>query len=120
MEEVEEVSISDEDPTRTIRVGRNLPLSIRENIINTIRRNQDVLAWSYLDMTGIDRNTICHAFNIREDATPVHEKGRLLDLVRAKVVKVEVDKLIAKNFFWEALYLAWLANPVLVLKPNGS
>uniref|UniRef100_A0A803QHZ8 Retrotransposon gag domain-containing protein n=1 Tax=Cannabis sativa TaxID=3483 RepID=A0A803QHZ8_CANSA len=63
MEEAEEVSIYEEDPMRTIRVGRNLQ-SIWEVVINTVRRNQDVLALSHSDMKGIDRNTIFNALNI--------------------------------------------------------
>uniref|UniRef100_A0A803P469 Retrotransposon gag domain-containing protein n=1 Tax=Cannabis sativa TaxID=3483 RepID=A0A803P469_CANSA len=47
MEEIEEVSISKEDLTRTIKVGKNLPPAVREDVINTVRQNQDVLTWSH-------------------------------------------------------------------------
>uniref|UniRef100_A0A803QCD2 Uncharacterized protein n=1 Tax=Cannabis sativa TaxID=3483 RepID=A0A803QCD2_CANSA len=87
MEEVEEVSISEEEPTRTIRVGKNLPPVIREDVINTVKKNQDVLAWSHSDMTEIDRNTIFHALNIYKDATPTRQKRRPLDPVRAEAIK---------------------------------
>uniref|UniRef100_A0A803PK56 Uncharacterized protein n=1 Tax=Cannabis sativa TaxID=3483 RepID=A0A803PK56_CANSA len=53
MEDMEEVGIC-ENPTKSIRVGRNLPPAVKEIIINTVKRNQDVLAWSHSDMTGID------------------------------------------------------------------
>ena len=71
MEEVEKVCISDIDPTRVIRVGRNLNSEVRAVIIARKKENQDVLAWSHSDMTGIDRNIICNALNIYVNATPV-------------------------------------------------
>uniref|UniRef100_A0A803PKQ9 Uncharacterized protein n=1 Tax=Cannabis sativa TaxID=3483 RepID=A0A803PKQ9_CANSA len=87
MGEIEEVSICKEDPTKTICVGKHLPPTMKENVINTVKENQDVLAWSHSNMTRIDRNTICHALNIDKDATLFRQKRRPLDPMRANVVK---------------------------------
>ena len=61
-----------------------------------------------------------HALNVDPFATPVRQKRRPLDLVRAEVVKSEVGKLISIGFLQESLYPVWLANPVILPKPNGS
>uniref|UniRef100_A0A803PU70 Retrotransposon gag domain-containing protein n=1 Tax=Cannabis sativa TaxID=3483 RepID=A0A803PU70_CANSA len=44
MEEVEEVSIDDKDPTKVILVGKNLPPVVKEQVVSTIKANNDVLA----------------------------------------------------------------------------
>lgn len=112
--------ISETNPTKIIQVGKNLPPTVKEKIMTTVKRNQDILAWSHANMTGIIPNIACHALNIDPNATPIFQKRRPLDSVRAEEVKEKVDKLISINFLPESLYLVWLVNPVLVLKPNGS
>uniref|UniRef100_A0A803QNK9 Uncharacterized protein n=1 Tax=Cannabis sativa TaxID=3483 RepID=A0A803QNK9_CANSA len=51
---------------------------------------------------------------------PVCRKRRVLDPIRAKVVKAKVNKVTNIEFLWEALYPVWLANLVLFPKPNGT
>ena len=43
-----------------------------------------------------------------------------MDAERYKVMKNEVDKLLDIGFMRESFYPSWLANPVLVKKPNGK
>uniref|UniRef100_A0A803PUA2 Retrotransposon gag domain-containing protein n=1 Tax=Cannabis sativa TaxID=3483 RepID=A0A803PUA2_CANSA len=45
MEEVEEVCIDDGDPTKVIRVGKDLPSTVKEKIISTVKENSDMLAY---------------------------------------------------------------------------
>ena len=71
-------------------------------------------------MIGIDRNIICHTLNIDEGATPIKQKRRPLEVKRAEALKLKVKKLYSINFIREALYPVWLANPVLVPKPNWA
>ena len=37
-----------------------------------------------------------------------------------QALKEEVDKLLSNDFIKESFYPSWLANPVLVKKPNGK
>ncbi|XP_062094005.1 uncharacterized protein LOC133800039 isoform X1 [Humulus lupulus] len=120
MDEIEEVYISDTDPTRIIQVGKSLPADVRAAIIAQVKGNQDILAWSHSNMTGIDRNIICHTLSIDPNATPVRQKRRPLGTERAEALKLEVEKLSSINFIREAMYPVWLANPFLVPKPNGT
>ncbi|XP_062104270.1 uncharacterized protein LOC133815447 [Humulus lupulus] len=114
MEEVEEVCIDDTDQTKGIRVRGNLNSKVRAAIIARLKENQDVLAWSHSNMTGID------ALNIDENTTPVRQKRRPLGAERAYALKLEVENFSSINFIRKALYPVWLANLVLVPKPNGT
>ena len=43
-----------------------------------------------------------------------------MDVERYQALKDKVDKLLACDFIKESFYPFWLANPVLVKKPNGK
>ena len=43
-----------------------------------------------------------------------------MDVERYKALKDEVDKLLDISFVRVSFYLSWLANPVLIKKPNGK
>ena len=50
----------------------------------------------------------------------MHQKRRVLDTDCYKALQDEVDSLLKIGFIRESYYPDWLANPVLVIKPNGK
>ena len=71
-------------------------------------------------MVGINPNVISHALNIDKRFPSKQQKRRLLNDNRQKALKKEVDGSKANRFIRDAFYPDWIANPVLVLKPNGT
>ena len=71
-------------------------------------------------MEGIDPTIMCHRLNLDSEKKPVKQKRRAMDVERYQALKDEVDKLLACDFIKESYYPSWLANPVLVRKPNGK
>ena len=69
-------------------------------------------------MVGIHPEVICHRLNIDPQAKPMRQKRRALDADRYKALQDEVDRLLKIGFIRESYYLDWLANLVLVIKPN--
>ena len=69
-------------------------------------------------MVGIYPEDMCHRLNIDSQAKQVRQKGRALDTDRYKGLQDEVDYFLKIRFIRESYYLDWLANPVLVIKPN--
>ena len=120
IEDLQEVRLEEEDPTRVVKVGINLETTTKEALIAFLRKNQDVFAWSHKDMVGIDPSISCHHLNIDSNFSPVQQKRRLLDKERSRALKEEVEKLRENGFIREAHYPSWVANPVLVPKPNGK
>ena len=57
--------------------------------------------------------------NLDLDKKSIGQKRRAMDAKRYQALKDEVDKLLACDFIKESYYPSWLANPVLVRKPNG-
>ena len=59
-----------------------------------------------------------HRLNVDQSKKPVRQKRRVMDTKRYQALKEEVDKLISNDFIKESFYPFWLANLVLVKKPN--
>ena len=71
-------------------------------------------------MVGIDPDVMCHHLNIDPDKKGVRQKRRPVSGERATVLQEEVDRLLKAGLVKEEFYPTWLANPVLVKKPNGK
>ena len=71
-------------------------------------------------MEGIDPEIMCHCLNIDPGRKPVRQKWHAMDAECYQVLKDEVNKLLANDFIKESFYPSWLANPLLVKKPNGK
>ena len=78
VEEVEEVTVVDE-PLRKLKVGKNLADDMKEKLVEFLKANLDVFAWSHEDMVGIDPAVIFHHQNIDPKARSVRQKRRALD-----------------------------------------
>ena len=61
-----------------------------------------------------------HRLNIDPSKKPVRQKRWAMDAERYQALKEEVDKLLSCDFIKESFHPSWLANPVLVKKPNGK
>ena len=79
-----------------------------------------MFAWSHEDIPGIDPEVIVHQLNVDPSHKPVRQKRRFFNLERYKVIEEEVKKLLKACFIKEAYYPNWLANVVMVKKPNGK
>lgn len=120
MEALEDVPLDENNPERCTRVGADLEMKIKRDLICFLKRNRDVFAWSHEDMLGIDPNVVTHRLNVCPSSKPVRQKKRVFAPERDNAVKEEVQKLIAAKFIREVYYPDWLANVVMVKKANGK
>ena len=63
---------------------------------------------------------MCHHLNIDPDKKGVRRKRRPVGGERATTLQEEIDRLLKAGLVMDAFYPTWLANPVLVKKPNGK
>ena len=120
VEELEEVILDELRPGRTTRMGTLASPTVRQDLANFLRMNQDVFAWGHEDMPGIDPSVIVHMLNVNPDSSPVRQKKRVFAQERDKAVAEEVRKLLEAGFIREVYYPDWLANVVMVRKNNGK
>ena len=102
------------------RMGTLASPTIRQDLGNFLRRNEDIFAWSHEDMPGIDPSVIVHRLNVDPDSPPVRQKKRVFAQERDKAVAEEVRKLLKAGFIREVYYPDWLANVVMVRKNSGK
>jgi hypothetical protein len=71
-------------------------------------------------MPGIPREVIEHKLGIDPAFKPIKQKERRYTPERRETIRLEVNKLLEAGFIRPVDYPIWLANPVLVEKPDGS
>jgi hypothetical protein len=71
-------------------------------------------------MSGIPREVIEHKLDIDPAFKPIKQKESRYTPERCETIQVEVNKLLEARFIMPVDYPSWLANPVLVEKPDGS
>ena len=120
MEELVEIPLFEDDPSKTCKIGSSLTSQLRTDLIDFLCDHRDVFAWSHEDMLGIDSKVIVHRLNIDPSFWPVKQKRRTFNAERYMAINIEVDKLLKDDFIWEANYPDWIANVVLVKKTNGN
>ncbi|KAK9071736.1 hypothetical protein SSX86_008165 [Deinandra increscens subsp. villosa] len=112
--------INEKFPDQTIEIGSQLQGETRKKLFQLLIDNVDIFAWEPSDMTGVPRHFAEHKLNVYPGVKPVQQKRRIYDQIRNNVVKEEVDKLVEAGILREVFYQTWVANPVLVLKPDKS
>ena len=119
-EELDTIELEDGHPERTTKIGANLPPKMKESLVQFLKNNKDVFAWSHEDMPGINPSIISHKLNVDPSLHPVKQKRRVFAPERNNAIMEEMDKLLAVNFIREVFYPDWLANVVMVKKNTGK
>jgi hypothetical protein len=89
-------------------------------LVTFLRENLDVFTWQISDMLGIPREVIEHRLGIDPAFKPIKQKERRYTPERREAIRLEVNKLLEVGFIRPVDYPIWLANHVLVEKPDGS
>ncbi|XP_071739369.1 uncharacterized protein [Rutidosis leptorrhynchoides] len=103
-----------------IKIGAELNAKIRRKIVQLLVAYMDVFAWSEQDMTEVPRNVAEHRLNANPALKPIVQKRRGMAPDRMKWLSAKVAKLVNAGILREVKYQTWVANPVLVKKPDGS
>ena len=67
-------------------------------LVNFLRANQDVFAWKPVDMPGVPKELIEHAFMVDPNATPKKQRLRRFSPDKREAIKKELAKLLAAGF----------------------
>lgn len=76
-----------------------------------------VFVWQHIDKTGVNCEVIEHNLNVIPGRVPIKQKkGQVGD--RNNVINVEVTKLVNTSILREAIFPTWIADLVIVKKPD--
>ena len=112
------MALVEDEITKTTRIGTTLSPKMRTRLIQFLKENLDVFAWSHGDIPGISPKVIQHKLNVNPERKPVQQRRRAFSLERDQAVTEEVTKLLTTGFIREVYYPDWLTNVVLVKKAN--
>ena len=92
----------------------------KERLTNFLKQHEEVFAWTYEDMLGLNLKLVEHRLVLKLDAKPVKQKLRKMDPRIEQQVKEGLEDLLKAGFIRTIDYLDWLANIVIVPKKNGK
>ncbi|XP_075515586.1 uncharacterized protein LOC142550233 [Primulina tabacum] len=116
-EEQEAVEV---EPGKHIRMARDINASTRVNLLNCLKANINVFAWSQQDLVGISPQVAEHKLNIIPGSRPVKQKKRHFGPQKDKVIEEHVGELLRAGHIREVQFSTWLSKVVLVPKVTGK
>ena len=89
-------------------------------LVQFLKENLDVFAWSHENMPGISSKVIQHKLSMDLKMKPIQQKRRVFAPEWNQAITDKVNKLLSAGFIREVYYPDWLVNVVLVKKANGK
>ena len=101
------VSLCEDVPDRMLVIGKELEEAGEARLIQFMRNNQDVFAWSSSDLRGVSRKVIEHTLTVNPKAKPVKQGQRLMSEERQKAAQGEVQKLLDAGVIREVVGVSY-------------
>ncbi|PKI40429.1 hypothetical protein CRG98_039180, partial [Punica granatum] len=120
LEPKEEINVGTKEEPRVLKIGTSLDPTQRVRMIDFLTRYQEVFAWSYADMPGLDPSIVKHFLPLDTEKFP--PKRQQLRRQRAGLllrIKEEVFNQINAGFLEVCNYSEWVANIMPVEKKDG-
>ncbi|XP_066161963.1 uncharacterized protein [Oryza sativa Japonica Group] len=117
---ITKMQIDDADPTKLVSLGGDMGEEEVESILEVLKKNIDIFAWSPDEVGGVPADLIMHHLAVKPDIKPRKQKLRKMSADRQEAAKAEVQKLLRAGVIQEIDHPEWLANLVLVRKSNGK
>ncbi|GAA0146942.1 hypothetical protein LIER_36420 [Lithospermum erythrorhizon] len=89
-------------------------------LVRVHKEYRDIIKWEPKDMPGVDPEVSVQQLYVDPHYKTVKQKKWTFSEEQGEVIREEVDKLLGANAIRELLFPTWLANGVLVPKPNGT
>ena len=81
-----------------VKIGAQLLEELKEKLTELLKNNADLFPWVPANMPGIYPNFMCHQLAIESTTRPVAQRKRKLTEEKRKIVRAEIEKLLAARF----------------------
>ena len=71
---METMELVDRDPMKTTRIGMTLSIDMKKKLVQFLKENLDIFAWSHEDMPSIFTEIIQHKLNVDPEKKPVQQR----------------------------------------------
>ena len=89
---IEAINLGTEEERKEVKIETTLSPATRKELIDLLQDYNDVFAWSYQDMPGLDTDIVVHRLPLREECVPVKQKLRKVKPEMLLKIKEEVKK----------------------------
>ena len=89
---LEDIPLEEGNLEKFTRIGTSMKEKTKQDLVQFLRENIDVFAWSYKDMPGIDPSVITHRLNVYPSSKPVRQKKGVFAPERDNAIKEKVQK----------------------------
>ena len=101
---LETVALVKDRTTKTTRIGTTLNPEMRTRLIEFLKENLNIFAWSHEDMPGISPKIIQHKLTVDPERKPVQQRRRAFAPELDQAIAEEVTKLLTAGFIHEVYY----------------
>ncbi|WCJ44273.1 Transposon Tf2-6 polyprotein [Euphorbia peplus] len=105
---------------RVLRIGTDINQTMIDALKSVLHVHTDKFAWSAGDISGIPAKDAMHSLDIDSSHPSFRQRQRTHSHDKQLIIEEELTKLLSVNFIKPVHYPDWLANVVLVAKPNGK
>jgi spore cortex formation protein SpoVR/YcgB (stage V sporulation) len=92
--ETKMVTLFEGNTSKQVTISAKLDNKIESELIQFLRDNSDIFAWSVEDLLGVDRSIIEHILDVNKNHPPVKQKLHKLSEERKQAAKAEVQCLL--------------------------
>ncbi|XP_073138879.1 uncharacterized protein [Henckelia pumila] len=117
---LEKVNLGDLDNPKPVYISALLNDELKVKMKELLAEFKDCFAWSYEDMSGLDRQLVEHRLPFKDDFKPYKQPSRRMSREVEAKVKEEIEKFVKAGFIRPIRYAEWLSNVVPVIKKNGK
>ena len=89
-EVLEDIPLEEGNPEKFTKIGTSMKEKTKKDLVQFLRENINVFAWSHEDMPRIDPSVITHCLNVYPSSKPVRQKKRVFAPERDNAIKEEV------------------------------
>ena len=117
---LETINLGNDENPRLIKISSTLNEKERKNLQELLMEFQEVFAWSYEDMLGIDLEIAQHHIDTHDHTVLVKQNLRRMRTEWLLKIKVEVIKQLKVRFIKPKHQAEWIANVGLMPKKDGK
>ena len=115
-EETKIVNLGVGKEKKEVKVGIGMTTLVRDELVALLRDYQDIFAWSYQDMPGLNPSIMQHRLPLNPSCSLVKQKLRRMKPEMSLKIKEEVKRQFDASFLTVARYPKWVANIVQILR----
>ena len=109
---LEEINLEEGAVQQSIYISAWLNTLDRDQLLVILRKYIDYFAWSYNELSGLDRSLVEHRLLMKPNFKPYKQKPRRMGPEVIQKVKEEILRLLKAGFIRTTRYVEWLSNIV--------